>query len=106
MKVFAGHDGGSGCSYYRMELPLQELMYASEDEDIEVVFADAGDDGHPPQVTLSMLAGYDVIVAQRWNTHCGWPAHYGRCPSRWIFGRRRTCGTACASSAPTRQARP
>jgi len=52
-----------------MELPLREMMHASED--IEVTFADAGDRHHPPSVTLSMLAGYDVIVAQRWNTHKG-----------------------------------
>lgn len=69
MKVFAGHDGGSGCAYYRMQLPLHELMHSAED--IEVTYADAGDTGHPPMVTLSMLRGHDVIVAQRWNKHDG-----------------------------------
>jgi hypothetical protein len=52
-----------------MKLPLDELQYATED--IEVTFADAGDDGHPPVVTLKDLQGYDVIVAQRWNKHDG-----------------------------------
>jgi len=52
-----------------MKLPLDELQYATED--IEVTFADAGDDGHPPVVTLRDLQGYDVIVAQRWNKHDG-----------------------------------
>jgi glycosyltransferase involved in cell wall biosynthesis len=69
VKVFAGHDGGSGCAYYRMELPLGELGHA--DDDFEVTFADAGDRHGPPVVTSSMLADYDVIVAQRWNTHKG-----------------------------------
>lgn len=53
-----------------MRLPLNELQYATED--IEITFADAGDnDGHPPAVTLRDLQGYDVIVAQRWNKHDG-----------------------------------
>lgn len=52
-----------------MELPLRELMYATGD--IEVIFADAGDRHGLPSVTLSMLTGFDVIVAQRWNTHTG-----------------------------------
>ena len=37
----------------------------------EVTFADAGDRNHPPVVTLDMLRGYDVVVAQRWNKHDG-----------------------------------
>ena len=68
MKLFAGHDGGSGCSFYRMELPLRALRDLGG---WDVTFADAGDTGHPPQITLSDLAGYDVIVAQRWNKHTG-----------------------------------
>lgn len=69
MKIFAGHDGGSGCSWYRMEMPLRELEAASDD--IEVTFAGAGYGKGPPPVTASMLQGHDVIVAQRWNTHKG-----------------------------------
>lgn len=70
MKVFGGHDGGSGCAYYRMDLPLTEL---GRHDGYEVTYADAGDGNgtRPPQITLSMLEGYDVIVAQRWNTHKG-----------------------------------
>ncbi len=56
-------------TWYRMELPLRELDRASGD--FEVTFADAGDTGHPPQITLPMLGGYDIIVAQRWNKHDG-----------------------------------
>jgi hypothetical protein len=71
MKIFAGHDGGSGCAYYRMRLPLEEL---ARRDGYEVTFADAGDgDGitRPPIITLRDLQGHDVIVAQRWDKHAG-----------------------------------
>jgi glycosyltransferase involved in cell wall biosynthesis len=68
VRVFAGHDGGSGCAYYRMELPLREL---ERHDGFDVTWADSGDRMHPPSITLSMLGGHDVIVAQRWNTHKG-----------------------------------
>jgi hypothetical protein len=68
MRIFAGHDGGSGCSWYRMSVPLGELGRRAG---FDVTFADAGDVGHPPQITLDMLRGYDVVVAQRWNKHDG-----------------------------------
>jgi hypothetical protein len=55
-------------AFYRMKLPLEEL---AKRDGFEVTFADAGDDGHPPRITLADLAGYDVIVAQRWNKHTG-----------------------------------
>lgn len=56
-----------------MELPLKELHFQEESpDDFEVTFADAGDrKGGPPTVTLSMLEGFDVITAQRWNRHEG-----------------------------------
>jgi glycosyltransferase involved in cell wall biosynthesis len=51
-----------------MKAPLDALArYGGH----EVHFTDAGDDGHPVSVTLGDLAGYDVIVAQRWNKHDG-----------------------------------
>jgi hypothetical protein len=69
VKIFAGHDGGSGCAYYRMETPLREL---ARHDGFDVTFADAGDSqSAAPIVTLDMLRGYDVIVAQRWNKHDG-----------------------------------
>lgn len=71
MKIFAGHDGGTGCAYYRMTLPLGEL---ARHDGFDVTFADSGDAagvaGRAP-VTLRHLQGYDVIVAQRWNKHEG-----------------------------------
>jgi len=68
IKIFAGHDGGSGCAYYRIYVPLRELVRRGGHQ---VTFADAGDDGHPAPVTLDMLRGHDLIVAQRWNKHSG-----------------------------------
>jgi glycosyltransferase involved in cell wall biosynthesis len=59
---------GALYAYFRMCLPLGEL---ARRDGFEVTFADAGDDGHPPSVTLADLAGHDVIVAQRWNKHDG-----------------------------------
>jgi hypothetical protein len=69
VKIFAGHDGGSGCAlaYYRMQLPMGQLAEHGHD----VTYADAGDRGRPPPVTLRDLEGHDVIVAQRWNKHEG-----------------------------------
>ena len=68
MKVFAGHDGGSGCAFYRVIVPLTEL---GRHDGFDVTFADAGDDGHPPMITLDMLRGFDAVIAQRWNKHDG-----------------------------------
>lgn len=70
MRIFAGHDGGSGCSYYRIETPLREL---ARHDGFEVTFADSGDKNPAgkPLITLSDLEGQDVIVAQRWNKHTG-----------------------------------
>jgi glycosyltransferase involved in cell wall biosynthesis len=67
VRIFGGHDGGSGCAYYRMLAPLGELAAHGHD----VVFGDAGDDGHPHTLTLKDLLGYDVVIAQRWNKHEG-----------------------------------
>jgi glycosyltransferase involved in cell wall biosynthesis len=67
-----------------MRLPLEEL---ARRDGFEVTFADAGDDGHPPTITLKDLQGYDVIVAQRWNKHDGLPVwRRARTPySRLVF---------------------
>lgn len=68
MRVFAGHDGGSGCAYYRMFVPLREL---DKQDGFGVTFAGTGDSGETPTVTGRMLEGHDVIVGQRWNSHAG-----------------------------------
>ena len=52
-----------------MTVPLAEL---GKHDGFEVTFADSSfGPGHPPVVTLDMLSGFDVIIAQRWNKHDG-----------------------------------
>lgn len=59
---------GPGARFYRMQMPMGEL---GRHDGFDITYADAGDRNHPPVITLSMLQGYDVIVAQRWNKHDG-----------------------------------
>ena len=62
MKIFAGHDGGSGCMYYRIRLPLEQLAAHGH----EVTFASADiDEG--PGITARSMAGHDVVIGQRFN---------------------------------------
>jgi hypothetical protein len=67
-----------------MQVPLEEL---GRHEGWQVTFADAGDRHGPPSITAPMVRGYDVIVAQRWNTHKGLPVWRGaRTPfSRLVY---------------------
>ena len=52
-----------------MAVPLGEL---GRHDGFEVTFADASfGPGRPPVITLDMLPGSDVIIAQRWNKHDG-----------------------------------
>ncbi len=62
MKIFAGHDGGSGCAYYRINLPLEQL--AKHGYDVTLASADL-DKG--PGITARSMAGHDVIIGQRFN---------------------------------------
>jgi glycosyltransferase involved in cell wall biosynthesis len=66
MKIFAGHDGGSGCMYWRMKLPMDQL--AAHGHDVTMASADT-DKGK--LITASTMAGHDVIVAQRFNKPSG-----------------------------------
>jgi len=68
VRIFAGHDGGSGCCWYRIELPLRQL----EKHGHEVTFRSASDDkGNRTPVTLRDMQGFDIIIGQRFNTHRG-----------------------------------
>lgn len=72
MKIFAAHDGGSGCAYYRVISPLTEL---AKHDGFEVTFASglqADRLGRPTGgVHLKDMAGFDVIIGQRFNSHAG-----------------------------------
>jgi hypothetical protein len=65
VKVFAGHDG-SGCAWYRVILPLQELGRHGHDVTLAGADQSAG-----PGVTVSQVTGQDIVVAQRWDSHAG-----------------------------------
>lgn len=66
MKLFCGHDGGSGCMYYRMYLPHTQLANHGWD----VTWASADKD-HGPGITGRDMAGHDVIAGQRLNAPGG-----------------------------------
>lgn len=76
MRIFAGHDGGSGCGYYRILTPLQEL--AKHGHQVEIVSAQpwrAKGDGtgevRQPEFTAARMEGHDVIVGQRLDNFAG-----------------------------------
>lgn len=73
--MFAGHDGGSGCAYYRVVMPLGEL--AKHGHDVEVVSAqhwrDKDDKVRSPQFTAARMAGRDIIIGQRLDNYAGLP---------------------------------
>lgn len=76
MRIFAGHDGGSGCAWYRVILPLGEL--ARHGHDAEIVSAQqwrAKGDGvgevREPEFTASRMAGHDIITGQRLDNYAG-----------------------------------
>lgn len=64
MRIFAGHDG-SGCAWYRIILPLQELARHGH----EVTLVDASQHGAAHDAAISQAAGHDLVVGQRWDRH-------------------------------------
>ena len=69
MKILALHDGGSGCCWYRMKMPLDQLAAHGHD----VTYLSVNDDDRAT-ITARDLVGYDVIVGQRLNVHKGMEA--------------------------------
>lgn len=62
MKIFAGHDGGSGCGWYRMIMPMRELQAHGYEVTLMSGDVDAGQG-----ITAKSMEGHDVIVGQRFN---------------------------------------
>ena len=60
MRILAGHDGASGCAYYRMVLPLSELGKHGHD----VTLGTAG-----TEAARSKRGQFDVIVGQMLASH-------------------------------------
>jgi len=69
VKILALHDGGSGCCWYRIAMPLRELGKHGH----EVQLISVNDDDRAT-VTASDLTGFDVLVGQRLNVHKGMEA--------------------------------
>lgn len=67
MRIFAGHDGGSGCMYYRMHVPLTELARHGH----EVTFRSGGNERGNTPITLAEMQEHDIIVGQRFNHYKG-----------------------------------
>ena len=72
MKILASHDGGSGCAWYRMYVPLQAVNDYSPD--VSVTFRSGGGklmkDG-PPMVKVADADEVDVVVSQRASSYEG-----------------------------------
>lgn len=69
VKILALHDGGSGCCWYRVKLPLDQLAAHGH----QVTYISVNDDDRAT-VTASDLVGYDLVVGQRLNVHKGMEA--------------------------------
>ncbi len=67
MRIFAGHDGGSGCCYYRIKVPLEELARHGH----EVTFRSGGNEEGNKPITLAEMAEQDVVIGQRFNHYAG-----------------------------------
>lgn len=69
MRIFAGHDGGSGCMYWRMKLPMDQL--AAHGYDVTMTVNDGKgllwDPDKDQKYTAAEMAGHDIVVAQRFN---------------------------------------
>jgi glycosyltransferase involved in cell wall biosynthesis len=69
VRIFAGHDG-SGCAWYRIILPLQQLE--AHGHEVTLACADQSRGrGSGSDITIEKTAGYDVVVAQRWDAYHG-----------------------------------
>jgi glycosyltransferase involved in cell wall biosynthesis len=66
LKIFAGHDGGSGCCWYRVAVPLAEMARHGH----EVTFRSGGNERGNRPITLAEMQGHDIVLGQRFN-------HYG-----------------------------
>jgi glycosyltransferase involved in cell wall biosynthesis len=72
VKILASHDGGSGCAWYRMILPLEAV--AEYAPGVDVTFRRGGMasmENPPPQLQIDDVEGMDVMVGQRVNAYEG-----------------------------------
>lgn len=74
VKILAAHDGGSGCTWYRMYVPLQAA--AKYGKNIDVTFYSASPNamdysGDPALTEPGQADGHDIFIAQRVNYYDG-----------------------------------
>jgi glycosyltransferase involved in cell wall biosynthesis len=72
VKILASHDGGSGCAWYRMIVPLTAVDKHSPD--CSVTWRSGGMatmNNPPPPLALTDIDGHDILVAQRVNAYEG-----------------------------------
>lgn len=73
MKILASHDGGSGCAWYRMIMPLQAVHDLSGGE-VTVTFRSGGGKlmkNPHPMVKIADADEVDVVVSQRASSYEG-----------------------------------
>jgi hypothetical protein len=63
MRIFAGHDGGSGCCWYRVTVPLAELARHGH----EVTFRSGGNERGNTPIRLAEMQDHDIVLGQRFN---------------------------------------
>jgi glycosyltransferase involved in cell wall biosynthesis len=72
VKILASHDGGSGCAWYRMIVPLTAV--AKYADDVELTFRSGGMtsmENAPPMLQIADAEGKDVVISQRVNAYEG-----------------------------------
>lgn len=85
MRILASHDGGSGCAWYRMYVPLKAVNDLAPD--VTVTFRSGGGKlmrDPPPMVKIADADDVDVVVSQRASSYEGlglW-RRWGSSPSR------------------------
>lgn len=72
MRIVAAHDGGTGCAWYRMLVPLQAVEKYAEDVDVTWRRAAVSQAKIPdPPLALEDTEGADLLIAQRVNAYDG-----------------------------------
>lgn len=73
MRILAAHDGGSGCTWYRMYVPLKALDRLSGESSVTFLSAMKGDTitGDPLLESPEQAEGADLFIAQRVNFYGG-----------------------------------
>ena len=72
MKILASHDGGTGCAWYRMYVPLTAVNELADD--VTVTFRSGGAaamKNAPPMVKLADAEDVDLVVSQRASSYEG-----------------------------------